>query len=377
MTTGPIFLECPDQTAMNKKPYQLGVLGIGEGRSILSATDRSEAWETACICDLNEDLCRQRLREHTVDRYTTHYEEMLADPKIDAVAIYTPDPLHADHCLQALRAGKHVICTKPLVDDLASGRELLDTIRKSGKRLMVGMSCRFFETFREQRRQFEETGIGELLSVESHYHGDKRQGTSGAWGKQHGNNWIYTGLVHPVDLVTWYAGAIEEVFGYAQVSPAARDRGLSLPDNFHFVLKSHAGTPVTVSGCFGAPANHPEAESMIGCLLRGSTGCLDAKYPAFENYSNLEGTGPIKQTSVHRHPYYFRWGGSMHHAGEFQNYLEYFASCLENHERPRPGPEDGLRVVAILSAMETSLKQGRPVRIDEILSGNGLTDLIP
>lgn len=200
----------------NEKSHRLGILGIGEGRSILHAGDRSELFETAWICDLNEDLCRQRMAEHRVGRYTLDYAEMLADPELDMVAIYTPDPMHAGHCLAALEAGKHVVCTKPLTDDLSRGRELLDAVKASDRQLMVGMSCRFFETFLEQRNHYEDGALGELLTVEAHYHGDKRRGTSGAWGKAKANNWIYTGLVHPADLVYWYAGMPLEVHGYGE-----------------------------------------------------------------------------------------------------------------------------------------------------------------
>src|SRR5690242_17404158 len=104
------------ETNPNPKKLRLGVLGLGEGRSIISAALNSEHWELACICDLNGDLCRERAAEFRFDRYTTSFDDMLADPAIDAIGIYTPDPLHATHIRQTLEAGKHAICTKPLID---------------------------------------------------------------------------------------------------------------------------------------------------------------------------------------------------------------------------------------------------------------------
>src|SRR5204862_6652653 len=94
---------------------RLGVLGLGEGRSIISASLNSELWELARICDLNEDLCRERAAEFKFPQYTTSLDEMLADRSIDVIGIYTPDPLHATHVKACLDAGKHVICTKPLI----------------------------------------------------------------------------------------------------------------------------------------------------------------------------------------------------------------------------------------------------------------------
>src|SRR5205823_11458041 len=76
---------------------RLGVLGLGEGRSIISAALASDLWGLALLCDLNEALCKERSAEFRFPHYTTRMEEMLADPRIDVIGIYTPDPLHAKH----------------------------------------------------------------------------------------------------------------------------------------------------------------------------------------------------------------------------------------------------------------------------------------
>ena len=108
------------------QPLGLGVLGLGEGRSIISAGVHSKLWHVACLCDMNEALAKERCAEFGVARYTTDYAVLLADPAVDVVGIYTPDHLHADHIIRALEAGKHVICTKPFVDDLARARDILN-----------------------------------------------------------------------------------------------------------------------------------------------------------------------------------------------------------------------------------------------------------
>ena len=98
---------------------------------------------TACaepylLCDLNEDLCKKRAKEYGLTRYTTSYEDMLADPAVDGVAIYTPDPLHGEHVRMALEAGKHVICTKPLFKGLDEAKAVYDLWRDSRLAVMVG-----------------------------------------------------------------------------------------------------------------------------------------------------------------------------------------------------------------------------------------------
>ena len=78
-----------------EKPLRLGVLGLGEGRSVISAALSAPQWEIGMLCDLNESLCRERCREFGELPWTLDYAEMLARDDIDVVAIYTPDPLHA------------------------------------------------------------------------------------------------------------------------------------------------------------------------------------------------------------------------------------------------------------------------------------------
>ena len=142
---------------------RLGVLGLGEGRSIISAAINSELWELSQICDLNEDLCKERVAEFRLSRYTTKLEEMLADATVDVIGIYTPDPLHATHIKQCLQAGKHVICTKPLIDNLKDAEDLIEAQKKSGKHVFVGQSSRFFASMIRQRLDYDEAKHGPIF----------------------------------------------------------------------------------------------------------------------------------------------------------------------------------------------------------------------
>ena len=353
---------------------KLGIIGLGEGKSILGGAADSEFWETALVCDLSEELCKQRQREYRIPAYTTDYAAMLADPAIEAVGIYTPDPLHATHIAMALQAGKHVICTKPLLTDLSQAADLLELQQQSGKQVLVGQSCRFFPTFMRQRDDFAAGKTGTLRTVEAHYHGDKRGGTSGKWGKRGGNDWIFTGLVHPADLAYWYLGKISEVTGFAVTSDSSRQRN-GPEDIFYFVLRNEAGSLAQVSGAFGTPSAHPQAQSMIECTVRGETGTLSAKYPDFRYFTAIDGQAHQSEDFSREHAYYFRFGGSMHHVGEFRNYLEYFGSCLRDGSIARPNLTDGLHVIATLIAMRAAIAETRVVKVEDILNQHNLRDL--
>ncbi len=66
------------------------------------------------------------------------------------IGIYTPDQLHGTHIRMAMEAGKDVICTKPLLVGLTEASELLAVQKKTGRRVFVGQSTRFFESVRKQ-----------------------------------------------------------------------------------------------------------------------------------------------------------------------------------------------------------------------------------
>jgi predicted dehydrogenase len=77
-------------------------------------------------------------------------------------------------------------------------------------------------------------------------------------------------------------------------------------------------------------------------------------------------------TWEHKLKHYFRFEGKSHHAGEYQNYLEYFADSIEQGFTAYPDLKEGIGTIAVLHAMDKSLKEGRPVQIAEVMKENGL-----
>jgi predicted dehydrogenase len=354
---------------------RLGVLGLGEGRSIISAALNSELWELAQICDLNEQLCKERAAEFAIPNYTTKFDVMLSDRSIDVIGIYTPDPLHATHIKLSLEAGKHAICTKPLIDNLKDARGLIDAQKKSGRQVFVGQSSRFFESMIRQRRDFEAGKHGTLFSVEAEYNADNRWFLQKSWAKTGGLKWLYGGLSHPVDLVRWYLPNIAAVMGYGMLTENGRALGLTHEDSMHFIMTTSDGRIARVSGCYSAPPQPHMRYSHMTCVLRGENGASQADYYDLRYSTHFKGEGCIQYDMEHQAPYYFRFGGRGHHAGEYQNYIEYFARCIDKGETPKPDISEGIVTVAVMTAMEKSLQTKAPVAVTSVLQEHGLGDL--
>ncbi|KHJ39309.1 putative 4,5-dihydroxyphthalate dehydrogenase [Pedobacter glucosidilyticus] len=352
---------------------KLGILGLGEGRSTISAALNSKKWQLKTMCDLSEEACKQRAKEFDFHHYTTSYQEMLNDAEIDAVAIYTPDKLHAEHVKMALKHGKHVICTKPFIDDLADAKELLALSKESGKKVFVGQSSRFFEPAKRQRKDFEAGLIGDLITIEAQYHADHRWFLEKPWALESSFKWLYGGLSHPVDFVRWYLPNIEEVMGYGMLSENGKKGGLKNEDTMHFIFKATDGRIARVSGAYTGPTQPAQRDSGMSTVLRGTEGASQADYHELR-YAVADKTGEEKiiiwgDSTL---KYYFRFEGQSHHAGEYQNYLEYFADSIEQNFTAYPDMQEGIGTVALLQAMDKSLKTGMPVKIKDILSSYGL-----
>jgi predicted dehydrogenase len=359
------------------KKLGLGVLGLGEGRSIISAGVNSPLWSVVRLCDLSEELGKTRCAEFglSADAYTNSLGAMLADPAVDVVGIYTPDHLHADHVLQVLKAGKHAICTKPFLHDLSRSREVLEAQKASGKQVFVGQSSRFFAPFTRQREHFESGAFGDIITVEAYYHADHRWFLNKPWAKKDAFKWLYGCISHPGDLVRWYLPDIEEVMGYSSLSENGRSLGLAHPDTFHFVMKATNGVTARVSGSYSGPVVPLQRDSNMSCILRCSKGASQGDYYDLR-YAWKIGSQSVVETFEDKDDYYFRFGGHSHHAGEYQNYIEYFARSIAEGKAPKPDAREGIVTVALMRAMEESTQIGRPVKIKELLGRFGLTDLV-
>jgi predicted dehydrogenase len=165
--------------------------------------------------------------------------------------------------------------------------------------------------------------------------------------------------------------------GYGMISKNAKEAGLKNEDVMHFIFKATDGRIARVSGAYTAPIQPPKRDSGMSCILRGTEGASQADYHELR-YAITTNTGEEKIITWGdaTMKYYFRFEGQSHHAGEYQNYLEYFADSIENNFTAFPDLKEGIGTVALLQAMDRSLKTGQPVRIKDVLNEFGLVEVL-
>ena len=176
------------------------------------------------ICDLNTDLARQVQEEFGYEQITADFQEMLADPEIDVIDIVTPPFVHIPMAIQTMRAGKHVICEKPLTgyfgkkgeenvgkttpkafmyqEVLRSMDELKAVVEETGKKFMYAENF-VYATPIQRSAQLVQAKKSKILFLQG-FVGLKGSSSpvAGLWNKTGGGQLVRNGT-HPLSGMLW------------------------------------------------------------------------------------------------------------------------------------------------------------------------------
>ncbi len=146
----------------------LAVVGVGYWGPNLVRNFASQAEaELTCVCDLNEDSLEKIKRQYPAARTTSSFDDVIADPDIHAVVIALPVGLHYETTKRALQAGKHVMVEKPLCTTLAEADELNEIAKANGRVLMVGHTFEYNAAVRKLKQLIDGGELGELYYIYS------------------------------------------------------------------------------------------------------------------------------------------------------------------------------------------------------------------
>lgn len=151
------------------KKIKAAVAGMGFiGTAHVEALRRLNNVEVAAICGSRRSI-REKAEELGIENYTSNYNEILNNPEIDAVHICTPNYLHYQMAKDALNAGKHVICEKPLTTTKEEAEELLALAREKGLIHATNFNIRFYPLMHQLKTMIEKGDLGEIFSVNGSY----------------------------------------------------------------------------------------------------------------------------------------------------------------------------------------------------------------
>lgn len=171
--------------------------------------------EIAALCDCDAENLRFAGERYNIpqEKWYTDYTELLNDENIDVVTVAIPDQLHKKVACDFLRAGKHVLCEKPLALTREDIEEIVKVADESDAMFMVGQICRFTPAFEKAKELVESGVIGDVYFIESEYAHDYMKLVDN-WRADPNRHGVIGGGCHAVDLIRWLVGDPVEVFAY-------------------------------------------------------------------------------------------------------------------------------------------------------------------
>jgi predicted dehydrogenase len=321
----------------------IGCGGVGLLRA--AALKKIPSFHLELVCDSDEARAQEMSRQFggTVE---SDWRALIHNDSLDAVIVSTPPHLHAEMCIEALRAHKHVLCEKPLARSPNECRDILSAARESGSFLATGFNYRFYPSIMKGREMLATGMIGELDHIRS-YAGYTAEDLSQEWmHDQHimGGGALRDNGIHLIDLTCYFLGEIESVNGFASNAvwnfEGCEDNGFAL-------LRSKAGKIASLQASWTEWCGY-----QFKLEVYGSRGCIHIWcFPMkTEVYWKNDGQTRINKktyffpkTFIGEHLYSYRWVVTQ----SFVLELESFEEAIKGKDTNIATGHDGLRSVEI------------------------------
>jgi len=231
----------------------VGITGAGIGaehfRAYQALTDR---FDVRYMCDLDKARAAEAVAGQKTTIITTSLDQVLADPSVDLVDICLPPHLHLSACCAALKAGKHVICEKPLVASLAEADQLEDVMQQTGRQVFPVFQYRYGAGAAKLAALMGSGLAGTPLvgSLETHWHRDETYydvSWRGTWTGERGGA-ILGHSIHIHDWLSFAFGEVDSVFAYL----ATRVNEIEVEDCASLSIRMRSGALITSSVTLGS-----------------------------------------------------------------------------------------------------------------------------
>jgi predicted dehydrogenase len=351
----------------------IGCGGIANGKHIPGLTKLDNV-EFAAVCDIVEEraiAAAEKIGTSGIRVYTD-YKELLKDDTIDVVHVCTPNKSHSYITIDALEAGKHVLCEKPMAKTSAEARAMLETARKTGKKLTIGYNNRHRPDSVHLKKICERGDLGEVYYAKAHA---IRRRAVPTWGvflnedEQGGGPLIDIGT-HALDLTLWLMNnyKVKSVVGniyhkLGSKKDAANAWGPWDPEQFKvedsafgFITMQDGATIVLESSWALNSLDIDEAKSTL-CGTEGGADMKDGLRINGEDMGRLYVNKPELSA-----------GGVAFYGGvvekDFEREARLWIDNIIHDTEPVVKPEEALVVTEILEAIYESAKTGKIVYFD-------------
>lgn len=284
------------------------------------------------------------------------WEEMIADPEVDMVAVSTPDHAHRRYAEAAARAGKHVLVEKPLATTVEDARAVVRAAREAGVVLMTLYNHRFVPAYWTAWERLQAGDLGRPLL---------------AHARKNDRIYVPTRMIswaasttpahflssHDVDLVTWLLQDRPVEVVARKVARVLTGRGVATPDAVVMQVAYAGGAVATFESCWIYPDTFPTlTDSFLEVVAERGVIHVDRKVEQVEIADTHRVDYPRTQLLV-------RVAGQ--YAGAVATAIRHFVEAVDRGQAPLITPESSLTVTAVLEAAHRSMETGRPEAVEE------------
>lgn len=236
-----------------KERIRYGIIGFGRfaEKAIAPAIELSHNSELVAIQNRSLAKAQNAAKQHQIKLAFDNVQELAAHPDVDAVFIVSPNSLHRSETLAAARAGKHVLCEKPMALNVAECEQMIESCKQYSVRLMVGHMLRLSPLIVRMKELVSSGEIGRVIRAEANFVYDARLST---------RSWL-------LDRSVAGGGPIFDV-------------GVHCLDTLRFVLDDEV---VSVEGILDPKPSNETTESSAQLILQFSKGTIAAIYTSYES----------------------------------------------------------------------------------------------
>ncbi len=350
----------------SKSPVRIAIIGTGgmAGNHAKRFHDIDGCKVVAAV-DINRPRLEAFAAEHRIPALFDSLDALIAWNQFDAVSIVTPDAFHAAQSIRCLRAGKHVLCEKPLALNHADALKMVAAAKKAGVINMVNFSYRDWPAIQAVAKVVASGRLGELRHVEASYlqswlpskiWGEWRTTPAWLWrlSTKHGSRGVLGDVgVHIVDFATFPAGPIKSVYGKLKTFPKTKGDRVG-----EYILDANDSAVLTVEFANGALGTiHTTRWSgghanRLFLKISGTLGSVEI---------DSERSTSSYKISIGRDLDKARWK-EIATKPTPSNYAR-FVKSIRTGKQDQPDFARGAEVQKVLDAVITSDAKGKPVKV--------------
>ncbi len=343
---------------------KVGLIGCGEiGRLRAAAIARLKAIRLAAVSDI--DAARAlAVSERCGAAVEPDWRSLVRREELDAVIVSTPPHLHAEMCIEALNAGKHVLCEKPLARTPEECRAMLAAAARSGRLLATGFNYRFYPAIVAARSILDSGRIGQLDHIRSYAGHPGGAEFTHPWVhdvKVMGGGALLDNGIHILDLTRYFLGEVVEVKGFSTDNVWGFE---GCEDNGFALLRSAEGRIASVQASWSEWRGY-----RFWLEVYGTRGCVRASYPPMLTQAVwFDEPGGRPRRKLYIFPAMqvlerlrsYRWTVIRSFVEEFKS----FPRALRGEPTPLALGRDGMRAVEIAHAVYRASREGKSVILD-------------